>query len=277
MQKRNILNKKLIDSVIQVSIDAGNKVTEIYNSDFEIETKLDSSPVTSADLASHKFIKKRLSEITPKIPILSEEESDIPFKIRSKWSYFWLVDPLDGTKEFINKNGEFTINIALVEDGIPIFGVVHIPVKKETYWGSEGYGSFFIGHKGITKRIKCSNNIKNMRILVSRSHKNEATEDLLKKLKNYKVIRAGSSLKFCLIASGKADCYPRLGPTSEWDTAAGDAVLRHAGGQIVDLNNIDLQYNSKEGFLNNWFIATSNSEVSLKLIQCIKETSQKIN
>jgi 3'(2'), 5'-bisphosphate nucleotidase len=208
--------------------------------------------------------------LTPEIPILSEENCDIPYKIRSQWTQYWLVDPLDGTKEFIKKNGEFTVNIALIENNNPIFGIIHIPVTNETYWGSQVNGSFYSNKNNDVERISVSDNHQNpMRIVASRSHPSEMLNSLLEKLVDYEIIEVGSSIKFCHIASGQADCYPRFGPTSEWDTAAGEAIVRFAGGQIVTTNGNSIKYNLKGNYLNPNFIVSNdkiNADRILSLI-----------
>ena len=270
MHDKKILNEQLISSTVEITKEAGEAITEIYNSDFAYQLKKDLSPITAADKLSHNIITERLKTLTPEIPILSEENCDIPYKIRSQWTQYWLVDPLDGTKEFIKKNGEFTVNIALIENNNPIFGIIHIPVTNETYWGSQVNGSFYLNKNNDVERIRVSDNHQNpMRIVASRSHPSEMLNSLLEKLVDYEIIEVGSSIKFCHIASGQADCYPRFGPTSEWDTAAGEAIVRFAGGQIVTTNGNSIKYNLKGNYLNPNFIVSNdkiNADRILSLI-----------
>jgi 3'(2'), 5'-bisphosphate nucleotidase len=208
--------------------------------------------------------------LTPEIPILSEENCDIPYKIRSQWTQYWLVDPLDGTKEFIKKNGEFTVNIALIENNNPIFGIIHIPVTNETYWGSKVNGSFYSTENNDAEPISVSENNQNsMRIVASRSHPSEMLNSLLESIADYEIIEVGSSIKFCLIASGQADCYPRFGPTSEWDTAAGEAIVRFAGGHLVTANGDLMSYNLKRDYLNPNFIVSNGKIISERILSLI--------
>jgi 3'(2'), 5'-bisphosphate nucleotidase len=267
----NLYNTQLIDELIAISKEAGEAILEVYNSDFDYEIKKDSSPLTKADNISHKIISKKLKELTPEIPILSEEDSDIPFGIRSKWQKYWLVDPLDGTKEFIKRNGEFTVNIALIENNSPILGIIYIPISCETFYGSKNNGSYYFQNNNQAKRINISDSIsKTIRVISSRSHPNKKVNSFLEGIQNYKIITKGSSLKFCFIASGKADIYPRFGPTSEWDTAAGDAIVRYSGGHVLNLKGEPLSYNLKKTFLNPEFIVTNDKKEALKLIDLIK-------
>ncbi len=263
----SFLDKNIIE-VIKISKDAGESILEIYkkmNSDFEL--KEDKSPLTEADIVSHNIIVKALRILTPDLPILSEEESEIPFNVRSTWKQYWLIDPLDGTKEFINRNGEFTVNIALIKNNKPILGVIFVPVTNEVFYGYENGGSFYKKGKSKEKKIEVNNNYKkNIRVVSSRSHLNDRLASFLKKIKASKSISIGSSLKFCLIASGKADIYPRFGPTSEWDTAAGHAIVKFAGGSILTLKKQELTYNTKESLLNPDFIASCNRKMAEEII-----------
>ena len=270
MHDRKILNEQLISSVVEIAKEAGIAITEIYNSDFDYQLKKDLSPITAADNLSHNIITERLKTLTPKIPILSEENCNIPYKIRSQWTQYWLVDPLDGTKEFIKKNGDFTVNIALIDNNKTVFGVIHIPVSNETYWGSKVSGSFCSNENNDVKQIYVSDNHHNpIRIVASRSHPSNMLASLLEIIVDYEIIKIGSSIKFCLIASGQADCYPRFGPTSEWDTAAGEAIVRFAGGHLVTANGDLMSYNLKEDYLNPNFIVSNdkiNADRILSLI-----------
>jgi 3'(2'), 5'-bisphosphate nucleotidase len=271
MHDRKILNEQLISSTVEIAKEAGMAITEIYNSDFDYQLKKDLSPITAADNLSHNIITERLKILTPKIPILSEENCSIPYKIRSQWTQYWLVDPLDGTKEFISKNGEFTVNIALIENNTPIFGVIDIPVTNETYWGSKGDGSFYSDESNDVKQIYVSDNHHNpIRLVASRSHPSEMLNDLLEIIVDYEIIKIGSSIKFCLIASGQADCYPRFGPTSEWDTAAGEAIVSYAGGRVVTARGNSINYNAKKEYLNPNFIVSNGKIISERILSLIK-------
>jgi 3'(2'), 5'-bisphosphate nucleotidase len=264
------LNEQLIISTIEIAKEAGEAISQIYKSDFDYQIKRDLSPITAADRLSHKIITERLKILTPEIPILSEENCNIPFKVRSQWADYWLIDPLDGTKEFINNNGEFTVNIALIENNTPILGIIHIPIAHETYWGSKNKGSFYLNANDDEVNISVSNNHQNpIRIVASRSHPSEMLNYVLEKIINYEIIKIGSSIKFCHIASGQADCYPRFGPTSEWDTAAGEAIVRYAGGHMVTLNGNLMQYNAKKDYLNPNFIVSSDKIISESFLSLI--------
>ena len=253
---------QVILELLNIAIDSGKEIMKIYNKGFTIDTKEDSSPITEADINSNELIVTRLKTLEPNIPILSEE-SLVSWDIRKKWNKYWLIDPLDGTKEFINRNGEFTVNIALIEKNYPIFGVIYAPAKSLLYYAIKNNGAFktntslkinnFDQFKIIKSNKKQSDPIK---VIGSRSHSNiEFTNWLKKNLNNYELIKAGSSLKFCLIAEGDADIYPRLGPTSEWDIAAGHIILEEAGGSISNLDKNKILYNTKESVINPNFIA----------------------
>jgi len=262
-------NLSLIDEIVKVSEDAGEIILNIYKeSKNKFILKDDNSPLTNADTESNKFIVRELKKLTPQIPVLSEEEKNIPFDIRSSWDEYWLIDPLDGTKEFLKRNGEFTVNIALIRKNTPIFGVVNLPTKGETYWGAKDLGSHVV-QKNKTKKIEvATSNSQKIRIVTSRSHiGNEGL--IVKKIENYELIKAGSSLKFCLIASGKADAYIRMGPTSEWDIAAGEAIVKFAGGIVVDLTDKNIIYNNGENLLNPFFLVATNRKLADKLLKLI--------
>lgn len=262
------LNQNIINQVINISSIAGKAILEIYRKDLDIQIKKDFSPLTQADLVSHEIITSSLKEITPNTPILSEESIDIPFTERVKWNSYWLVDPLDGTKEFINKNGEFTVNIALIKNNKPVFGVIYVPTMKTTFWGSKDFGSFELNENQELKKIESNKHPnENISFLVSRSHLGKE-KGILDKVGNYEIIIAGSSLKFCLIASGKADAYLRLGPTCEWDTAAGQAIVENAGGFVLGLNNKSLIYN-KKNILNPFFFVSSNNGVKKRILEAL--------
>lgn len=245
----------LLNEIEKIAVDAGKVILEIYNSaDFGVEMKSDDSPLTKADLAAHKVIVTGLYDITPEIPVLSEESADIPYSERKNWDKYWLVDPLDGTKEFIKRNGEFTVNIALIEDGKPVVSVVYVPVQDISYSAAKGYGAFKKAD-GNREQIHIHKPARNIPVVVgSRSHMSEDVKKYLQKLGSHEMTSMGSSLKFCLVAEGKADLYPRLGLTSEWDTAAAQCVVEQAGGSVVTLDNLPLQYNTKESLLNPYFM-----------------------
>ena len=252
------IDQKLSNFVNQIAVDAGKEILKIYNKPFTSKMKKDKSPVTKADLVANDLICKRLQSINPKIQIISEEGKK---KFSEKTNIFWLVDPLDGTKEFIKKNGEFTVNIALIKNCRPIYGVIYLPVKKEIYF-TQNKSAYFsiIDHKNSYKskkkiKVKKRTGINNRVLLLSRSYSRNI--ELSKKhFKTDKAIFSGSSIKFCLIASGKGNIYPRLGTTMEWDTAAGHAILNAAGGSVTTLDRKVLKYGKKE-FKNPSFIAKS--------------------
>jgi 3'(2'), 5'-bisphosphate nucleotidase len=253
-------NQQLLGPLLDVARSAGEQIMRIYATDFGVSAKEDTSPVTEADLAAHRVILADLQRITPDIPVLSEESSTIPYAERRRWDSYWLVDPLDGTKEFISKNGDFTVNIALVQRGEPLVGVVHIPASGTSYYGCVGVGAFRRDRDGqagvICVRPKSAARV---RVVASRSHRGELLDGYLAKLGPHETVSRGSALKFCLVAEGAADVYPRLGPTSEWDTAAGHAVLLAAGGQVQVVDGTPLRYNTKESLLNPFFIAYADT------------------
>jgi len=250
--------QSLLDPVADIARRAGAAILEVYNGpDFDVERKGDDSPLTAADLAAHKLIVKGLAELTPDIPVHSEESEGITWEMRRDWQRYWLVDPLDGTKEFIKRNGEFTVNIALIEKGVPVLGVVHVPVMGVTYLGGEGIGAFKESESGRETIQVRSTPPKAIVMVASRSHGTDTIavlEGLIgQRLGPVELTSMGSSLKLCLVAEGRADIYPRLAPTSEWDTAAADAVVRAAGGTVVNTDFEPLQYN-KQNILNPHFL-----------------------
>ena len=246
-----------IDKVVNIAIGAGKDILKIYQQDsFDQQLKLDKSPLTEADIASHNLITSQLQKITPNVPILSEESKKIPWNVRKSWSMYWLIDPLDGTKEFIKKNGEFTVNIALIHKNDPIIGVVHAPVLGKTWVGERGKPAVKIG-QGIITTIKTVPYIKKeiCKVVASRSHTGDSLHKFLQGLGGYQLIPIGSSIKLCLVAEGEAHIYPRLGLTSEWDTAAAHAVVNSAGGEVLEFETkIPLKYNTKDSLLNPYFI-----------------------
>jgi 3'(2'), 5'-bisphosphate nucleotidase len=247
------------EAIAEIAVDAGKAILDVYGKDFEVSHKEDASPLTQADLASHRIICDALAHLTPDIPVLSEESSDLDYDTRADWSQYWLVDPLDGTKEFINRNGEFTVNIALVRSHEPILGVVHVPVTGVTYTGLVGKWASKHDSDGRMKHIRVRTPCADPVVVVgSRSHANPRLLEYLAKLGRYELVSMGSSLKFCLVAEGKADFYPRLGPTSEWDTGAAHAVVMAAGGKIVTLEGKPLRYNTKKSLLNPEFLVIAD-------------------
>jgi len=229
-------------AVIDLAKDAGEKIMAIYAHDFDVDYKDDSSPLTQADLASHHCIVDGLRELTPQIPVLSEESSEEEMRNRMSWETYWLIDPLDGTKEFVKKNGEFTVNIALVTKHQPLFGVVHAPALDVTYWGDNSSGAFKAEggtEKAITVRPRPASS-SDWIVVGSRSHQSDEFKAFMKDYEDAEIVSMGSSLKLCLVAEGKADLYPRLGPTSEWDTAASQAVVEAAGGQVLAFPEMQL-------------------------------------
>ncbi|MBJ6137321.1 3'(2'),5'-bisphosphate nucleotidase CysQ [Marinobacter litoralis] len=247
----------ILPDVIKVADEASERVLHIYQSDFKVQFKEDHSPITAADMASHETIVRGLRNISRDIPILSEEGEQVPWDERRHWRRFWLIDPIDGTKDFTQRSGEFTVNIALIEDGQPIMGVVTAPALKEAYWGIKGEGAFKRDRTGRTHRIHVAEPKDIKRVVASKNHLNDDTRAFIETLGEHETVQAGSSLKFCRIAEGHADIYPRLGLTCEWDTAAAHAVLLAAGGKVQTFDNTPLQY-GKEDILNPHFIAAGN-------------------
>lgn len=247
---------ELLSAVCRIASAAGRATLPIYHSNFDVETKADNSPLTQADLTAHRIIKEKLSALTPDWPQLSEEAADIDYATRSQWQRYWLIDPLDGTREFVKKNNQFTINIALIDDQRPVLGVVYAPAYDTLWYGAETTGAFKqVGTRTPAKIQTVGVNSDKPRVLVSRSHRGQEVDALLARLPDYEPMSMGSSLKFCAIADGSADFYPRLGPTSEWDTAAAHAVLRAAGGAVTDTQGQPLRYNGKDSLLNPYFLA----------------------
>ncbi len=251
---------ELVKKVNEIAIEAGKKIMEIYQDEslFQVEQKKDSSPLTIADTAANKIICDALIELTPEIPIISEENKLIEYNTRKEYTKCWVVDPLDGTKEFIKRNGEFTVNIALLDGHAPIMGVVYIPASDELYYGVKGEGAFAV-IKGDTKKLdpaSYSLSDKGLKIVCSRSHLNDETQAFIDKFEAPEKVAKGSSLKFLAIAKGEAHIYPRIAPTMEWDTCAAQIILEEAGGKVVMYDDPEraLNYN-KENLLNPYFIA----------------------
>ena len=257
-------NEKLMLTVSNIAIEAGNIIMGNYNEVLSLKIKKDKSPLTKADLQSNQYIIKELKSLNEEIPILSEETL-VEWNERKKWNTYWLVDPLDGTKEFIKKNGEFTVNIALIKNKKPIYGLIYMPTTKEIYFtkNNSSYYSKFNNKGQLIKKTKIKIKQRNKNILVlSRSHISdkkkisEMKNFMFKKFNANKIIQSGSSIKLCYIAHGKANIYPRIGTTMEWDIAAGDAILRNAGGKIKTLDGRVMKY-GKRNFKNKSFIARS--------------------
>ena len=252
-----MLNQIDIQDIVTIAKEAGNAIMQVYKQDFEVEYKKDSSPLTLADKKANDIIEDGLNQLSVSLPILSEEGNDIPYKDRKHWEYFWLVDPLDGTKEFVKKNDEFTVNIALIHKDTPILGVVYAPALDICYWAKQGEGAFKDGKKLPLKAADQHNTYK---IIVSRSHMSDETQafiDAIDTNKEKELISIGSSLKICLVAEGEADIYPRLGPTMEWDTGAAHAIIQESGGSVrgyINFQYLKFIYNKKK-LLNSWFVA----------------------
>ena len=258
-QQKNFLN-----GFIELIKNCNRKILEIYNKDFKITYKDDKSPLTNADLESNKIICEYLTllnknlkdEINDDFLIISEENKNINYDLRQKYNYTWLVDPIDGTKEFLKKNGQFTVNIGLCLNSIPIFGIVSIPVSGEIYYGIEGVGSFKIDNNETTKLDipEKDLNKEGMNIVASSSHMSDETKDYINQYKNPKLLNIGSSIKLLYIAENKADIYPRFGPTYEWDTCAAHAVVKYANGKVVNTESKEELIYNKENLLNPFFL-----------------------
>ena len=249
-----MLKKINIEDIKDIALSAGEAIMEIYSKDFNIEYKDDKSPLTEADLKSNEIICSKLEELYPNIPIMSEENKQTEYDIRKNWEYYWCIDPIDGTKEFIKKNDEFTVNIALIYKNRPVLGVVYAPAIDEMYSAKKGEGAFLNGQKLPLKTNDAPK--EKLYVVASKSHLSEETQDFIDALdaKEIEQVSRGSSLKLCMVASGEADIYPRLAPTMEWDTAAADAVVREAEKMTYQFeNNEPLVYN-KENLLNPWFV-----------------------
>ena len=252
-----MLNQIDIQDIVIIAKEAGNAIMQVYKQDFEVEYKQDSSPLTLADKKANDIIEDGLNQLSVNFPILSEEGKEIPYKDRKHWEYFWLVDPLDGTKEFVKKNGEFTVNIALIHKDTPVLGVVYAPALDVCYWAKKGEGAFKDEQKLPLKTADQRNTYK---IVASRSHMSDETQTFIDAIdtdKEKELISIGSSLKICLIAEGEADIYPRLGPTMEWDTGAAHAVASEARIKLQKYSFLECYephlYN-KENLLNDWFV-----------------------
>ncbi|QKT04996.1 3'(2'),5'-bisphosphate nucleotidase CysQ [Ectothiorhodospiraceae bacterium 2226] len=252
----------LLPEVVALAREAGERILEVYETDFEVQIKGDDSPLTHADLAAHRTIVGGLRALTPELPVLSEESAAIPFEERARWRRYWLVDPLDGTREFVKRNGEFTVNIALIDNHEPVLGVVGVPVKNVAYYARRGGGAWRADSAGATQAIHARPLPDGPPTVAgSRSHAGRSLSAFLARLGTHELVSMGSALKSCLVAEGKADVYPRLGPTSEWDTAAAQAVVEEAGGHVTDTAMRPLRYNTKESLLNPHFFAYGANQV----------------
>ncbi len=256
--------KALALQILPIAREAGKAILEIYHSDdFGVETKSDESPLTKADQKANDIICKALEALDTKFPIISEENKSIPYEERSKFDSFWLVDPLDGTKEFIKRNGEFTVNIALIHQQHSVLGVVYAPELDEMYWAAKGEGSFLVTKDGDT-RLSANHftrKDKGLNVVCSRSHMNDDTKNYLADLNEPELVPKGSSLKFLIIARGNADIYPRMGPTMEWDTGAAHIVLEEAGGSVINHETGKTLLYNKESLLNPYFVAAGNEQL----------------
>ncbi len=256
-----MIDASLREAVIALAVDAARAILGVYENDFDVERKKDASPLTEADLASHRCIADGLARLTPDIPVLSEEaEHKVAPEVRLQWRRLWIVDPLDGTREFVKRNGEFTVNIALIEDGIATWGVIQAPVTGTIWHGGGALGAFRrerLDGEDLALRVQLPAGVPT-KVAASRSHRDgrsEAFIDAMRARGEVEQLNLGSSLKFCRIADGGLDIYPRFGPTCEWDTAAGQAILEGAGGQVVDPRGRPLRYNVRDTLLNGDFVA----------------------
>lgn len=255
-----------LEQLCNLTREAGQAAMPWWKKDPEIITKIDHTPVTAADLAAHQIIVDGLRAMTPDIPVLSEEDADVDLADRLHWDRFWLVDPLDGTKEFIDGTDEFTVNIALIEHGQVSFGTVGVPARDSLYWGGRDSGSWSQHGDAPALPLQARLPEPSLRLVTSRRHTSPEQEALLDRLKSDHQVQLagiGSSLKFCLVAEGNADLYPRFAPTSQWDTAAAQAVLEGAGGHVLGLDGKRFDYPHRESWLNPFFIATGQTDPAL--------------
>lgn len=252
----------LRDGLVDISARAAHAILQVYAHDFDVQHKGDDSPVTAADLAAHHVIVDALAQLTPDIPVLSEESAHlISVDARRQWPRLWLVDPLDGTREFVKRNGEFSVNIALIEHGVATQGIIQQPTSGDVWWAAQGQGAWRLRDADWT-RLHCRTPAPApLRIAASRSHRDARTEALLAQVPEAEVIQQGSSLKFCRMAEGDIDLYPRFGPTSEWDTAAGQVIVEQAGGVLLDLQQRPFRYNQRDTLLNGEFIAAGDADL----------------
>lgn len=257
------MNKsKLIEELIPIVYKAGEAILAVYadESNFSVEQKSDQSPLTKADLASNTVINEGLQKLSEIFPVVSEENKEVPYEVRRHYDYYWLVDPLDGTKEFIKRNGEFTVNVALIHEQRPVLGLVYAPCLDEMYWAVKGEGAYML-KDGVTTKLQApafSVNDKGLKIVASRSHLNAETEAYVARFDEPAMVSKGSSLKFLLMTDGQAHVYPRIAPTMEWDTAAAQIVLEEAGGKVLRYEDDQPLFYNKENLLNPFFVAIGN-------------------
>lgn len=252
------ISDALMQAVVALVMEAGAAILPYWKTNTEVSQKPDNSPVTAADLAAHHVLSQGLQRIAPEIPVLSEEDCAIALSERQQWQRWWLVDPLDGTKEFINGSDEFTVNVALIEQGQVVFGVVGVPVRQQCFYGGAELGAWLIEQQSSPQPIKVRNSPETLTVVASRRHSSALQEQLLATLKQQfavELANIGSSLKFCLLAQGLVDFYPRLAPTSQWDTAAAQAVVEGAGGVVLQLDGSRFNYPAKASLLNPYFMA----------------------
>jgi 3'(2'), 5'-bisphosphate nucleotidase len=250
----NLRSRTTLNALVDLAREAGRAILEVYHGPFDVTLKGDDSPLTLADLRSHAIIARGLADLAPAVPVISEEADVPPLAERVLWPALWLVDPLDGTKEFVNRNGEFTVNIALVEGGEPTLGILHVPLTGVTFFAARGIGAFRVddtGERSIHVTVPAT---RPLRVVGSRSHRGDRLGAVLEALGPHDFRPLGSASKFGLVAEGSADLYPRIGPTSEWDTAAGQAIVEVAGGHVVGRDGQPLRYNRRETLLNDDFI-----------------------
>jgi len=251
----------VLASVIDLAHVAGREIMDVYSRDIAVQEKADNSPLTQADLRSQQKILQGLEQLTPGIPVLAEESAAVPFAQRRDWREFWLVDPLDGTREFVSRNPQFTVNIALIRDHRPVLGVVHVPPSQLDFYAAQGVGAFRRERDQTAQPVRPVLPAQSpVRVVGSKSHRGDSLDKLLPLLGPHELVPVGSSLKICLVAEGTADFYPRLSPTMEWDTAAAHAVLECAGGHVVDLEGQPLLYNTREDLTNPHFLAYADAQ-----------------
>lgn len=256
------IDRTLLAATVEIAKSAALPILEVYQTNFSVQHKADKSPVTEADLAAHEVITEGLSKLTQQWPILSEESVAIPFSNRSRWHQYWLVDPLDGTRDFVKRNDEFSVNIALIKEHSPVLGVILAPVTGICYFAAQGLGA----HKWVPGRTPVPIHVRacptdQLTAVGSRFHRNPLTDAFIKNLGTAEILAMGSSLKSCLVAEGRADVYPRFGPTSEWDTAAAQCVVEEAGGHLTDTQFEPLRYNTRESLTNPAFLTFGDSSV----------------
>jgi 3'(2'), 5'-bisphosphate nucleotidase len=257
-----MLDKMNVEDIKRIALKAGAAVMDIYRKEFDVEYKDDKSPLTQADKKSNEIICQELTNLYPNIPIMSEENQQVEYEIRKNWEYYWCIDPIDGTKEFIKKNDEFTVNIALIYKNIPVLGVVYAPALDEMYYAKQNEGAFKNGQ--LLPLLMNTNTKEKLTVVASKSHLSPQTQDFIDNLDTKEItqVSRGSSLKLCMVAEGSADIYPRLAPTMEWDTAAADAIVRESGKMSYQYNtDKPIEYN-KKNLLNPWFIVCKKLEIN---------------